>query len=62
MGIVSLHHQPSGPIAHRIERRNRKRTIQAGAGTAARTVAWTAGLLALGWLVAAGFYGLLGNA
>jgi len=55
VGIVSLHHQPSGPIAHRIERRNRKRTIQA-------TVAWTAGLLALGWLVAAGFYGLLGNA
>jgi hypothetical protein len=62
VGIASLHHQTSAPVAHRIERRNRKRTLQAAAGTAARTVAWTAGFLALVWLVAAGFYGLLGNA
>lgn len=63
MGIVSLHHQPSAtPGARRIERRNRKRTIQATAGRAARAAAWTAGFVALGWLVFAGFYGLLGNA
>ena len=63
MGIVSLHHQPSAtPGARRIERRNRKRTMQHTVGTAARMAAWTAGFLTLGWLVFAGFYGLLGNA
>jgi hypothetical protein len=44
---------------HRLERRNRRRTTRATAQWVAGIGAWSIGFLALGWLVAAGFYGLL---
>lgn len=61
MAIAYLH-RPAKPSAHRIERRSRKRTKQATAGMAGRLALWTLGFLTLGWLVAAGFYGLLVSA
>ncbi|HEY0492781.1 MAG TPA: hypothetical protein VGD57_04875 [Candidatus Dormibacteraeota bacterium] len=61
MAIASVHRRAAGPVAHRIERRNRKRSLRGQAGMLARTAAWAAGFLLLGWLVAAGFYGLLVN-
>ena len=44
---------------HRVERRNRRRTSRAAAQWLAGIGAWSVVFLALGWLVAAGFYGLL---
>ena len=46
---------------HRVERRNRRRTHRATAHWVASIGAWSFAFLALGWLVAAGFYGLLVN-
>jgi hypothetical protein len=46
---------------HRLERRNRRRTSRATVQWVAGIGAWSIGFLALGWLVAAGFYGLLVN-
>ena len=46
---------------HRLERRNRRRTTRAAAQRVAGIGAWSVVFLALGWLVAAGFYGLLVN-
>lgn len=62
MAIASVHRRAAGPVAHRIERRNRKRNLRENAGIMARMAGWTAGFVLLGWLVAAGFYGLLVNA
>ena len=48
--------------SHRVERRSRRRTVRA---TVLRLVAfagWCLAFVALGWLVAAGFYDLLANA
>ena len=44
---------------HRLERRNRRRTTRAAVLWVAGIGAWSLLFLALGWLVAAGFYGLL---
>ena len=44
---------------HRLERRNRRRTTRAAVQWVAGIGAWSVLFLALGWLVAAGFYGLL---
>jgi hypothetical protein len=46
---------------HHLERRRRGRTARSTAIWLAGAVAWSALFLALGWLVAAGFYGLLAN-
>jgi len=62
VAIANLHHRTTQPGAYRIERRARKRTLQATAGAAGRIALWTLGFFALGWLVAAGFYGLLVSA
>ena len=61
MAIASVQRRAVGPTAHRIERRNRKRTLRSTAELAGRTAGWTASFLLLGWLVVAGFYGLLIN-
>ncbi len=44
---------------HRVERRNRRRTTRSAALWIGRIAAWGLLFLGLGWLVAAGFYGLL---
>ena len=44
---------------HRVERRNRRRKARAAAVWLAGVGAWSASFLVLGWLVAAGFYGLV---
>ncbi|MEO6797793.1 MAG: hypothetical protein ABI401_16700 [Candidatus Dormibacter sp.] len=62
MAIASVHRRPAGPAAHHIERRNRRRTLRSMAGLAVRTAGWMAGFILLGWLVVAGYYGLLVNA
>jgi len=62
VAIASVHRRAAGPAAHRIERRKAKRTIHDHAASLARTAGWVAGFVLLGWLVAAGFYGLLVNA
>ncbi|MDQ6884892.1 MAG: hypothetical protein M3077_11770 [Candidatus Dormibacteraeota bacterium] len=62
MATVYLHRRPTRPVAHRIERRARKRTVLATAMSAGRLAAWTLGFFVIGWLVAAGFYGLLVSA
>ena len=46
---------------HRVERRNRRRTTRAAALRLAGIGGWSVLFLGLGWLVAAGFYGLLVN-
>ena len=46
----------------RIERRRRRRTARAIALWWAGMAGWTTVFLVLGWLVAAGFYDLLGHA
>jgi hypothetical protein len=46
---------------HRLERRNRRRITRATTFWLAGIVAWCLLFLVLGWLVAAGFYGLLEN-
>ena len=62
MAIAHLQRRTAGPVAHRVERRSRGRVISGGARAIVRLVGWTLGFAALGWLVAAGFYGLLVNA
>ena len=62
MAIAHLHRRAAGPVPHRIERRSRRRVISGGASAVVRLAGWTVGFAALGWLVAAGFYGLLVNA
>jgi hypothetical protein len=44
---------------HRVERRNRRRTARSAALWIGGIAAWGILFLGLGWLVAAGFYGLL---
>ena len=46
----------------RVERRKRRRIAGASVRWFAGIAGWCLLLLALGWLVAAGFYGLLGHA
>jgi hypothetical protein len=46
---------------HRLRRRLRRRTSRAVVLWIASIGAWSAFFLVLGWLVAAGFYGLLAN-
>lgn len=61
MAIASVHRRAAGPVVHRIERRNRNRSLHDNLGILARMAGWIAGFLLLGWLLAAGFYGLLVN-
>lgn len=44
---------------HRVERRRRRRMARSVAIWLAGAAAWTLLFVGLGWLVAAGFYGLL---
>ena len=46
---------------HRVERRRRRRIARSTAVWVAGAAAWSVLFLGLGWLVAAGFYGLLAN-
>jgi hypothetical protein len=46
---------------HRVERRKRRRTARATALWVAGIGGWSVVFVGLGWLVAAGFYGLLVN-
>jgi hypothetical protein len=46
----------------RVERRNRRRTVRTSVLRWAGVAGWCLAFLALGWLVAAGFYDLLANA
>lgn len=47
--------------SHHIERRSRRRLARNSAAWVGGVVAWCVLFLALGWLIAAGFYGLLMN-
>ena len=58
MSIASTHRPPAGR-ARRVERRNRRRVARSTVQGLASVAAWSLLFLALGWLVAAGFYGLL---
>jgi hypothetical protein len=58
MAIAGAHRTAVGH-GHRLERRNRRRTNRAAARWVANIGAWSVLFLVLGWLVAAGFYGLL---
>jgi len=58
MSIASTHRPPAGR-ARRVERRNRRRVARSTIQGLASVAAWSLLFLALGWLVAAGFYGLL---
>ena len=60
MAVAGAHRTAVGH-GHRIERRRRGRTTRSLALWLAGTAAWSALFLGLGWLVAAGFYGLLAN-
>jgi hypothetical protein len=60
MAIAGAHRTAVGD-GHRVERRRRGRTARSTAIRLAGAIAWSAIFLALGWLVAAGFYGLLAN-
>jgi hypothetical protein len=60
MAIAGAHRTTAGH-SHRLERRNRRRTTWAAAQWVAGIGAWSLVFLTLGWLVAAGFYGLLVN-
>ena len=60
MAIAGAHRTAVGH-GHRVERRRRGRTARSTAIWLAGAIAWSALFLALGWLVAAGFYGLLAN-
>jgi hypothetical protein len=61
MAIASTH-RPGAGRGHRVERRNRRRVARAAAGWVAGFLVWGTVFLALGWLVAAGFYDLLVSA
>jgi len=54
-------HRTAVSHGHRVERRRRRRTARSTAIWLAGAIGWSALFLALGWLVAAGFYGLLAN-
>ncbi|HLB76705.1 MAG TPA: hypothetical protein VJO72_06700 [Candidatus Dormibacteraeota bacterium] len=60
MSIASTHRPPAGR-AHRVERRSRRRVARSTVQGLAGLMAWSLLFLALGWLVAAGFYGLLAS-
>ena len=61
MAIAGAQRAPSRH-GHRLERRKRRRMIRSTTLWLAGIAAWCLVFLALGWLVAAGFYGLLVNA
>jgi hypothetical protein len=61
MAIAGARRSPSRH-GHRVERRSRRRIIRSTTLWLAGIAAWCAVFLALGWLVVAGFYGLLVNA
>jgi hypothetical protein len=61
MAVVGAQRSPSRH-GHRLERRRRRRVTRATTMWLAGVAAWCLVFLALGWLVAAGFYGLLVNA
>jgi hypothetical protein len=52
-------HRPAVGHGHRLERRNRRRKTRATAMWLASLGAWSLFFLILGWLVAAGAYGLV---
>jgi hypothetical protein len=52
-------HRSAVQHGHRLERRNRRRTTRAAALWLASFGAWSVFFLVLGWLVAAGVYGLV---
>ncbi len=54
-------HRTAVSHGHRVERRRRGRIARSTAVWLAGAAAWTVLFLGLGWLVAAGFYGLLAN-
>ncbi|MDQ6712792.1 MAG: hypothetical protein M3Z28_06330, partial [Candidatus Dormibacteraeota bacterium] len=58
VAIAGAHRSAVGR-GHRLERRNRRRRARATARWAASLGGWSAFFLVLGWLVAAGFYGLV---
>lgn len=61
MAIAGAQRSPSRH-GRRLERRSRRRVARATTIWLATVAAWCLLFLALGWLVAAGFYGLLVNA
>jgi hypothetical protein len=61
MAIAGAQRVPSRH-GHRLERRRRRRMIRSTTLWLAGIAAWCLVFLALGFLVAAGFYGLLVNA
>ncbi|HEY4871013.1 MAG TPA: hypothetical protein VIJ03_03860 [Candidatus Dormibacteraeota bacterium] len=54
-------HRSAVAHGHRVERRRRRRIARSIAIWLAGAAAWSVLFLGLGWLVAAGFYGLLAN-
>jgi len=60
MAIAGAERSPNRH-GNRLERRNRRRITRATALWLAGVAAWCLLFLVLGWLVAAGFYGLLEN-
>jgi hypothetical protein len=60
MSIASTRRPQTGR-AHRVERRSRRRVARSTLQWLAGLAAWSLVFLALGWLVAAGFYGLLAS-
>ena len=60
MSIAGAHRTAVGH-GHRVERRRRGRTARSTAIWLSGAMAWSALFVTLGWLVAAGFYGLLAN-
>ena len=60
MAIAGAHRSAVGH-GHRVERRRRRRVARSTALWLAGTAGWSALFLGLGWLVAAGFYGLLAS-
>ena len=60
MAIAGANRTAAGH-GNRIERRRRGRTVRSTALWLTGLAAWSGLFLGLGWLVAAGFYGLLSN-
>ncbi len=58
MAIVGAHGSAVGH-GHRLERRSRRRKVRAAALWVVSLGAWSVFFLVLGWLVAAGIYGLV---
>jgi len=58
MAVAGAHRSAVGH-GHRLERRNRRRRTRAAAHWMAGFGAWSVFFLVLGWLVAAGVYGLV---